>query len=326
MKGITTSSTDRIGILLLGGAKRLTMARCLIRAAAEYGLEARLTSYELSTEEPIAAVAEVVRGLRWRDPEVIGDIERIIREREISILLPFVDGAIDIAATIASRNPGLYCPVCSPDMARALFDKTVSAELFETNGIDIPSTFHPGADPSFPMIAKPRCGSASAGIRILRNASDLAMLQDPDDYLIQEYIEDAEEYTVDCFVTADGSTGVFSPRKRLVTLGGEVIRTVTADIPELVREAGVTSGKLRLRGAFTIQYLHKDGRFMLMEINPRLGGGATASVAAGADIPAMIMEEATGRPVIARNPAPGVMTARCFQDVSFNNGKIIQQI
>jgi len=33
---------------------------------------------------------------------------------------------------------------------------------------------------------------------------------------------------------------------------------------------------------------------MIMEINPRLGGGAVAAVHAGADIPAMIISEALG--------------------------------
>ncbi len=321
-----TAASNQLGILFLGGAKRLTMARCLLRSASSHGMEARLTSYELSREEPIAAVASIVEGLRWSDRGVTEDIERVIRERNIRMLIPFVDGAIDIAATVAARNPEVYCPVCSPDMARALFDKCRSAELFETNGIEIPATYRPGTHPGFPLIAKPRCGSASAGIRILRTDDDLRLLPSPDGFLIQEYIEGADEFTVDCFVTADGSASVFSPRKRLVTLGGEVLRTVTVEIPALIANAQSVARRLMLRGAFTIQYLHKDGRFLLMEINPRLGGGATASVAAGADIPSMMIEEATGRPVTARNAKPGVMTARCFQDVSFIDGNLIHEI
>lgn len=306
-----------LGILMLGGAKRLTMARHLARAAAAHGMEARFTSYELHCDEPVGAVAAIVEGLRWDDPGVIADIERVMAARGIHILLPFVDGAIEIAAVIAGRNPGVYVPVCSPSMARALYDKVLSADLFESHGIAVPATWRPGAGPVFPLIAKPRRGSASAGIRILRDADDLGALTDPSAYLIQEYVGGAEEYTVDCFISADGSASVFSPRRRLATLGGEVTRTVTVDIPGLTAGARATAAALGLRGAFTIQYLRRDSRLLLMEINPRLGGGATASIAAGADIAAMIVEDAAGLPISPREARPGIVTARCFQDVSF---------
>lgn len=313
-----------IGILFLGGAKRVTMAQHLIRAAASYGLTARIVSYELTFEEPIASVATIVEGLRWSDPRVVDDLRRVIREHDINILLPFVDGAIEIASAVAALEQGVYCPVCSPDLAHAFYDKRLSAELFEQAGIDIPATLRAGQEPAFPLIAKPRCGSASAGIRLLRSMEDLKELDNPDDYLIQEYVEGAEEYTVDCFVSADGSARTFSPRRRIATLGGEVIRTATVDSPELLTRADSDALALDLTGAFTIQYLCRSGHFMLMEINPRLGGGATASVAAGADIPAMIIEEATGRPIITRAARPGVVTARCFRDVSFLDGKLLQ--
>lgn len=78
---------------------------------------------------------------------------------------------------------------------------------------------------------------------------------------------------------------------------------------------------LMLRGAVTLQFLRdKDSeRLMLMEINPRLGGGVICSIQAGADIPGMIVDEAVGKsPEPADEIKPGVLICRYFEEVVFN--------
>ncbi|MDE6303839.1 MAG: ATP-grasp domain-containing protein, partial [Paramuribaculum sp.] len=61
----------------------------------------------------------------------------------------------------------------------------------------------------------------------------------------------------------------------------------------------------------------KDGRTFLMEINPRLGGGAVASVHAGADIPAMIISEMFGRRPAPVVPKADVLIKRYFEETVF---------
>lgn len=320
-------SSDRpdIGILMLGGAKRLTMAGCLAEAFMRLGFEPEFYSYELSAEEPIAEAATVITGLRWGDPGLMDHLRRVCRDNGINIVLPFVDGAIEPAARLAREDDGIYCPCCSPELSAVLFDKVRSAEVFAAAGLEIPATWKPGTPAAFPLIAKPRCGSASKGIRILTDEAALAALDRPADYLVQEYVEGAEEITVDCFVTRSGDVAAVSPRLRLLTLGGEVTRTVT------IAEADVTEGAVRavkalgLRGAVTLQYLRTPSRLLLMEINPRLGGGATASIAAGADIAAMIAEEALGYPVEPRQAEADVLTVRCFRDVTLKRNHNSEQ-
>ena len=71
-------------------------------------------------------------------------------------------------------------------------------------------------------------------MRIFYDINELMSLANLDSYLIQEYIEDAQEYTVDCYVDRQGDILVTVPRERLEIMGGEVTRTVTRNIPELV--------------------------------------------------------------------------------------------
>lgn len=308
-----------MNILLLGGAKRISMGRKLIEAGHHAGEEVKLFSYELTQCEAIASIATVITGLKWSDPQVIPHLEETVRELNIDIVIPFVDGAVEIAAELSRKCRRLFAPVSSPALCRAMFDKREAARMFETAGLPVPRTVDTSTRLTFPCIAKPRCGSASAGIIIARSESDLQGL-DIDSYLVQEYIEEAEEFTVDCYVSMiDRTPLVISPRRRLATTGGEVVSTITLHDSEMLWLTHALLMQLGLTGAVTVQYLRRpsDGKLLLMEINPRLGGGCVASVHAGADIPAMIIAEARGHrpdPVTARQ---GVLVKRYLEETVF---------
>ncbi len=318
----------RIVILMLGGAKRVSIGRMICEECRKLGLEPKLISYELTEHEPIAEIGSVAVGLRWSDPGVDGDIVRVLRDHgagpnrehdSVCALIPFVDGAIEVAGRIAAKHEWIYAPVSSPERSHALFDKADSAVLFEKCGLPIPATYAPGAL-KFPLIAKPRLGSASKGIKIAYSAEDLNGT-DTDRYLLQEYIEHPKEYTVDCFVSRDGDILCISPRLRVATTGGEVTRTITVADAELTSLSRKTLKALDLRGAVTLQFLrNQSGRTMLMEINPRLGGGAVCTVHAGGNIPQMIVAEAAGqKPKAPDSIQPSIEIARYFQEVVFRN-------
>ena len=145
-------------------------------------------------------------------------------------------------------------------------------------------------------------------------------MKSADEYLIQTYYPDREEYTVDCYISKRGEALCISPRKRLEVVGGEVARTVTVDYPEIIDASRKAISGLGLRGAVTLQYLLDlhTGHLMLMEINPRLGGGVVCSIHAGADIPGMILEEFLGRPLKESEIRPGVMICRYFDEAVFS--------
>lgn len=309
----------KLNILFLGGAKRVSIGRMILAAAARRGIDAHIFGYELDQRVPLAAIGTIVTGKRWTDPDFSSHLESIVKEHEITMILPFVDGAIAPAATFAASHPEISCPVSSREVAETFFDKKLSAEAFEQAHLAIPATWHPGDRALFPLIAKPRRGSASKGIEVIESETDLSrIIQNIDDYLIQRFIAGATEITVDCYVSSGGEIMAISPRIRLETAGGEAVRTITIDSPEAVSLARRTLIAMNLRGAVTIQLLKdKDGRYMIMEINPRLGGGVVASVHAGADIAALIVDEWAGLPLSRQHPRPGVMTVRYLEDIAF---------
>ena len=96
-------------------------------------------------------------------------------------------------------------------------------------------------------------------------------------------------------------------------------RTETVDDPEITALARRTLEATGLVGAVTVQMLRDldTDRLMLMEINPRLGGGAVCSVAAGADIPSLILREVLDLPPVEPHWQPGVQIARYLDEVVF---------
>lgn len=311
---------NNLNILFLGGAKRVSIGRMISRAAEKLGLVPKLFSYELDREVPFALIGEVIIGRKWRDDLILEDLHRVVEEHDIRLLIPFVDGAVEVAAAYMRKYGDAWSPVDSPETSHTLFDKVKSAELFEKSGLPIPETYTYGT-PIFPLIAKPRKGSASKGIRILNCLSDLESINDcRNDYLIQKCIVDKTEYTVDCYVSKASDILCVSPRVRLEVVGGEVSKTKTVDDAELKKLSEAVLSRLELRGAVTLQFIRDNntGRLMLMEINPRLGGGVVCSIHAGASIPEMIIDECMGiSPQRVLSIKPGVMICRYFDEAVF---------
>ena len=314
-------SNNRLTVLMLGGARRVSMAELLKRSGQRLGYEIEIVSYELDERVPIALAAKVVVGLRWSDPDVVADIERVVKEYDVKIILPFVDGAIEIASILRDKLPEVFVPVSDFELSKSMFDKVEAARVFKEGGIPIPRTYSV-ISAEMPAIAKPRHGSASRGLKIFTNIEDLMHLDNLQDYLVQEYIEDNSEYTVDCYVDRHGNPMVIVPRRRLEVMGGEVTRTETCRNEELHQLSHLVLSKFEFRGPVTLQFLHdrKKDRYLLMEVNPRLGGGVICAIYAGAPITDYILKEALGIPVApCLDWADNTLMARYQKEAIFFN-------
>lgn len=296
------------------------MGRMILHAATAEGYDAKLFSYELETHVPIAAIATVIVGKRWNSPDLYAHLIEVIERCHIDIVIPFVDGAIEVAARLETMAQQVWAPVSNIEIVKKMYDKVASDELFRKLNLPLPALFNPLA-PSFPAIAKPRFGSASKGIRVLTSIRDYNAIDNAADFLIQQYIPDAVEYSVDCYVSREGRVAVAVPRLRLDVVGGEVVRTVTVNAPDVSMLAHRVIRETKLTGAVTIQFLRDPAtnELYLMEINPRLGGGAVCSVHAGADIPRAMIREWGGMPSSPVEWSFGVEIVRYLQEIVYKN-------
>lgn len=305
--------------LFLGGSQRVTIGKMLMKAAAASGFEPHIVGYELDSVCPLASIAKIEIGLKWNDPDIYRHLQMIADKYDVKAVIPFVDSAVAVAANFALKS-NIYAPVGDSDTATLMFDKVAAAAFFESKGIPVPATYQPGM-PCLRLIAKPRFGSASQGIISINSLEHLDRVTgNESNYLIQERIDNRQEISVDCFVSVtDGEILAVSPRVRLRVSGGEVILTRTIDDAEVVELTKKVLAATNLRGAVTVQFIRDldNGRLMVMEVNPRLGGGAVASVNAGVDIPGIIVNEASGKKSDAQTPVAGVTTARYLADTVF---------
>ena len=312
--------TKKINILFLGGAKRVSFAEHLKLTGRQRGIEVAIFSYELEKTVPIGKVAEVLIGLKWTDKNIYTDLENAIAKHDIHIILPFVDKAIEIAANLREHT-NAFIPVSSVEICRTMFDKVLSSLWFDEKGIPQPPKYQTKEEIRYPAILKPRNGSASKGIIIAKKSNDLENVE-WENYLVQEYIPNAVEYTVDCYVSQNGEPKSIVPRVRLETAAGEVVKTITTRNEQLIAITGMILRSGEFRGPITIQFIadQNERHYYVMEINPRFGGGVIASIEAGSMVLEMLLDEYEGKGIVEQNDwKENLLMTRYMQEVIYAN-------
>lgn len=285
----------KLNILLLGGAKRVSLAERFIASGKDRGYEVSIFSYELNENTPISFIGNIIKGKKWDDCNILEDLELTIKNHEIDILLPCVDPATTLAADLKLiTKTNCFIPVSSPPLCQIFFDKQLTYNWSLNNEVEVPAS-----NLEFPMIAKPNNGSASVGICIIKNLEEynnFFLEKNKLNYNIQKFI-DGIEYSVDVYVSLN-SRKIISivPRIRLEVLGGESIKSQTIKDLELINLSKDIAVKSGLVGPLVIQFIKdkKTGKIYLMEINPRFGGAVLCSIGAGVDFPGYVIDDMSG--------------------------------
>ena len=316
-------SGTKLTVMLLGGARRVSLAELIKESGRKTGHHVEIVSYDLTREVPISLVGKVIKGLRWDDLGVIDDIERVVKENRVDIMLPIVNGAVEIASKCKIRMPDVFIPVSDAEITTRLFDKAEAAKIFKDAGFSIPRTYSV-LSAQLPAIAKPRKGGASRGIEVFYDMDALMHLPDLKNFFLQEYIENGREYTVDAYVDSKGRTLVKVPRERIEVMGGESTRTMTCRNEILEQMTDEIIAKLGLRGPINMQFIYDpaEDRYLLIEVNPRIAGAVICSILAGAPITDYILLEALGKPMnVCYDWRPDTLLARYLKDAVFDMGK-----
>ena len=287
---------EMINILFLGGAKRLSLAERFIKSGNELNVSVKIFSYELSADVPITEVAEIIIGRKWKDNDLYEHLKSVIDQKQIHMVLPFVDQAIAVCAKLKDLIKNIYIPVSDLKICEIMFDKILSDEWFRKNNLPLPDF-----DGTLPAIAKPRLGSASKGLVVFSSLEELDefnAMEAKDDFLLQKFI-DAKEYTVDCFVSKRNEIIGILPRERIEVVNGEVTKSITVYDEEIVNKTKLILYSGSFRGPITVQFLKNrdNGELYVMEVNPRFGGGVINSIEAGLDIPLLILKESMNIPI-----------------------------
>lgn len=167
-------------------------------------------------------------------------------------------------------------------------------------------------DIEFPVIVKPRWGTASIGLDFPEDEGDLdigfALAQrrvmrsflagasgaDPDScVMIQEKLP-GREYGVDLINDLDGRYQATFVKRKLGMRAGETDRAITEEVPEIEAVGARLAKALGHVGIVDCDMFWDGNEVGVLEMNPRFGGGYPFSHLAGANVPAALLAWASG--------------------------------
>lgn len=165
----------------------------------------------------------------------------------------------------------------------------------------------------FPLVVKPRWGSASIGLESAENMKELelsyellrlklfrsslagpSMADREHAILIQEKIE-GTEFGIDILNDLDGRPRQVYIKEKISMRAGETDKAVLRDNPEIEAMGYLIGEKLRHIGNLDVDIFERDGKYYLLEMNPRFGGGYPFSHMSGANYPEAIIAWIKGK-------------------------------
>ena len=235
----------------------------------------------------------------------------IVKANQVGLLVPLTD--LDLRLLAASRDEfarlGCTAMIGSKHAVGQCEDKAQTNDLLKRAGLPLIRTLaldHFLAKPFYPCFVKPARGSAGVGAQRIENDQELRahVAAFGLDLLVQDYVP-GQEYTLDVYRSRSGQVHCVVPRQRLAVRSGEVEKGITVHDEPLIQSGLKLAEALDgLWGVFCCQCRRSSSqpsqppRFF--EINPRFGGGAPLSIAAGVDLPLYLLQEVLGLPITAR--------------------------
>ncbi len=297
-------------VLLTCVGRRIELTQAFRAAARRLGLPLRILAVDTDVTAPGLLCAD--RGAivpPASDAGYIPALLKLVTEEQVTALIPTTDTDLPVVSAHRATFEAAGCIplIGTPDVINVCRDKLETYRLLTAHGIDTPRTYSPeelrATRPAYPLFAKPRTGSASQRVNKIEDDLDLEyLLRRYSDLIIQEYVA-GQEYTLDVYVGLAGQPRCVVPRARWQVRTGEVCKGVVVKDPEIMAAGRALVERLgpSLRGVVTLQCIvTPERRIRFIEVNPRFGGGAPLSIAAGADFAGWLLEELNGgQPTIA---------------------------
>lgn len=263
------------------------------------------------------------------DQAYVPALKKIIAENNINAVISLNDLELPILSSHKQEleTTGAKVIISDERAIKISFDKWETARFIESIGLNSPQTyidFEKAVDAveakelDFPLVIKPRWGSASIGIdfpedmqelklayelqnmRIVRTILKEASNEDiKHSILIQEKIK-GKEYGMDVLNDFNGNyVGTFV-REKLSMRAGETDKAVSVIDQRMEKIGRTISENLRHIGNLDCDIFESEnGQLYVLELNPRFGGGYPFSHEAGVKTPSVFIEWLNGENNIA---------------------------
>lgn len=334
--------TETTGALVIGGnLNGLSIARSLGR----HGIPVWVAS------PPYARLAScsryALRTVTWPEGESRAQVEFLLElasrhHLDQWVLFPTSDESAALLAKFRAELSRLYCVATPPwDVLRWAYDKRLTYRLAADEHVNFPSTSIPATESelerlpiAFPAILKPATHASVNRLTAekawpVNNRAELVAryrqareLIPTNLILVQERIPGGGEsqfsFAALCF---EGRTLAYLTARRTrqypIDFGYSSSFVETMDVPEIIAPSQRLLAAIRYTGIVEVEYKFdsRDGRFKLLDINPRLWTWSTLGRRAGLDFPYLLWRLLQGEPVAQQSARPGVHWVRMSTDV-----------
>lgn len=300
-------------VLISSAGRRVALLEIFRRTLRSMGLTGNVIAADMSPlSSAFHSADESVLVPPSGDPTFVPTMLDVCRERGVRLLIPTLDPELPIYAANRGRfaEIGTTVAISSPDVVWIAYDKARTHSWLLEHGFPTirqtePAMLRHSNGWPFPLIAKPRTGSSSIGVSIVRDRADLDVATRDGDFVVQT-IAPGEEYTIDVLADKLGRCVCAVPRHRIEVRAGEVSKGMTVRSQKLIELAfGICDALPGAYGALNIQVFAdpETERMNVIEMNPRFSGGFPLSRQAGARYPQWLIEEILGQGSTARADA-----------------------
>lgn len=283
------------------------------------------------------------------DEAYIPSLIAIVEAHQIDAVISLNDLELPILSATKTQIEALGAKVIvsNEEAINIAFDKWVTVQFLEKNGLKTPQTFIDfneakealeRGDLQFPLVVKPRWGSASIGIdfpedleelelayqlqtiRLKRTILAEASKEDIEHaILIQEKIP-GHEYGMDVLNDFEGNYQGTFVRQKLQMRSGETDKAISVIDERFAAIGQVIGENLKHIGNLDCDVFEYNGALYVLELNPRFGGGYPFSHEAGNNTAAIYIEWLKGNQDISKysNYQEGMMFSKCDRLLKVN--------
>ncbi len=231
---------------------------------------------------------------------LIAHLERAVTDGGFELVVPLTEGVMAALWAAAPRWADRIFPSTTDEQRALLADKYVLLEHMAPRGVEIPRQhrLHPTLDLDavadelgLPLVVKGATGSAGERVRIVESRAELAgacsiARAEGGPWSVQEYVPGPTFLVGGLFV--DGrALRVYAAEKlaQHPPRTGPAIRVRSVHDTALLAVALRVFHELRWTGIASADFIRRpDGRFVLLEVNPRPWGSIASAASAGVDL------------------------------------------